>query len=123
MTPAGRPPTQQVMHPASYGQPTATPPRYAPSPTPSHTIKTMRTQTTSGSSNRTEDTRPVLFYVRALHDYNAEQPEEISLRERMVISVLETHLDGWWEGEITDSTTGELKRGLFPSNFTEPLEY
>ncbi|KAJ1920856.1 formin-binding protein [Mycoemilia scoparia] len=138
MTPGGRPPTQQTMHSQSpYHQqappppPTSVPAQYAPSPTPSHNLGTIKTQSSAslrqpqGASTigRSEDTRPVLFYVRALHDYTAEQPEEISLRERMVVSVLATNLDGWWEGEITDPTTGELKRGLFPSNFTDPLEY
>ncbi|KAK9764684.1 formin-binding protein [Basidiobolus ranarum] len=58
--------------------------------------------------------------VRALYDYDAESNEELSIHEGQVVRVLATHLDGWWEGQI-QMEDGSIKRGLFPSNFTEPV--
>ncbi|PVV01426.1 hypothetical protein BB560_004156 [Smittium megazygosporum] len=72
--------------------------------------------------NRQIPNQPVVMYVRALYDYAAEAPEELSLTENSVISVLATNMDGWWEGEITDQN-GSVRRGLFPSNFTEPVTF
>lgn len=63
--------------------------------------------------------RPVLFHVKAVYDYDAEIPEEISFREGQMISVLATQLDGWWEGQIRENNT--IRQGIFPSNFTEPV--
>lgn len=65
------------------------------------------------------DTRPILFYVKAVYDYDAEILEEIALREGQIIAVLATQLDGWWEGEVQDGSS--VRRGIFPSNFTEPV--
>ncbi|EXX71873.1 Hse1p [Rhizophagus irregularis DAOM 197198w] len=68
---------------------------------------------------RTEDGKPIEFYVKALYDYQKTIPEEISFTANDVIAVLNTHSDGWWEGEILDET--RRNRGLFPSNYTEIL--
>ncbi|KAF9434870.1 Proline-serine-threonine phosphatase-interacting protein 2 [Entomortierella beljakovae] len=65
------------------------------------------------------DGRPILFYVRAIYDYEATIPEELSLKEGDILGVLHTRDDGWWEGNLMDDYRG-LMRGLFPSNFTEP---
>ncbi|KAF8982917.1 Proline-serine-threonine phosphatase-interacting protein 2 [Entomortierella lignicola] len=65
------------------------------------------------------DGRPILFYVRALYDYEATIPEELSLKEGDILGVLHTRDDGWWEGNLMDEYRGPM-RGLFPSNFTEP---
>lgn len=69
-----------------------------------------------------EEAKPIVMYVRALYDYDAEAPQELSLAEDSVVSVLATNMDGWWEGEVTDSN-GQVRRGLFPSNFTEPITF
>ncbi|RKP37846.1 hypothetical protein BJ085DRAFT_41138 [Dimargaris cristalligena] len=71
---------------------------------------------------RLDATRPVLFYVRAMYDYASETPEEISIKQGAVISVLATHIDGWWEGE-TMGGNQQVQCGMFPSNFTEPLSF
>ncbi|KTW31701.1 uncharacterized protein T551_00962 [Pneumocystis jirovecii RU7] len=65
----------------------------------------------------TEDGRRILFYVRALYDYQATIPEEISFVKDDILLVLEMQEDGWWEGEIVNSK--KSKRGLFPSNFVQ----
>ncbi|KAJ1983264.1 formin-binding protein [Dimargaris verticillata] len=72
-----------------------------------------------GPNKARASNRPVLFYVRALYDYEAEAPEEITISEGCVIAVLATHIDGWWEGQVADHPT---KSGMFPSNFTEPVQ-
>ncbi|RIA94592.1 hypothetical protein C1645_548873 [Glomus cerebriforme] len=68
---------------------------------------------------RTEDGKPIEFYVKALYDYQKTIPEEISFTAGDIIAVLNTHSDGWWEGEILDES--RKSRGLFPSNYTEVL--
>ncbi|KAI7822167.1 hypothetical protein BC939DRAFT_192597 [Gamsiella multidivaricata] len=65
------------------------------------------------------DGRPILFYVRAIYDYDATIPEELSLKEGDILGVLHTRDDGWWEGRLLDEYRSPVK-GLFPSNFTEP---
>lgn len=60
------------------------------------------------------------YIVRAIYNYEAQAPEELSILEGMVIPVTATHPDGWWEGLIY-GTDGVTRKGLFPSNFTEPL--
>ncbi|CAI2162714.1 15064_t:CDS:10 [Funneliformis geosporum] len=69
---------------------------------------------------RTEDGKPIEFYVKASYDYQKSIPEEMSFTAGDVIAVLSTHSDGWWEGEIIDDS--RKNRGLFPSNYTKVLE-
>ncbi|CAG8554328.1 16375_t:CDS:10 [Acaulospora colombiana] len=69
---------------------------------------------------RTDDGRPIRFYVRALFDYLAQQPDEIPMTAGDIIAVLSTDPDGWWEGEVLDEK--RKKRGIFPSNYTEVLK-
>ena len=57
-------------------------------------------------------------YCRALYDYEATCPEELTLVEDQIVHVLRTvgHDgvdDGWWEGQLDGST------GLFPSLVVE----
>jgi len=68
--------------------------------------------------------KPILFYVRVLFDYNSAIFEEISVRKDMIIPILETQEDGWWEGEIEEMgpTGRRRRRGLLPSNFVEIIK-
>ncbi|EMR11125.1 hypothetical protein PNEG_00721 [Pneumocystis murina B123] len=68
-------------------------------------------------SQYTKDGKRILFYVRALYDYMAAIPEEISFVKNDVLLVLDMQEDGWWEGEVLNSKNS--KRGLFPSNFVQ----
>ncbi|KAI1297777.1 Proline-serine-threonine phosphatase-interacting protein 2 [Mortierella claussenii] len=90
------------VHPAYQGQPAMT----AAHPRPA-------------AAQMTVDGRPILFYVRAMYDYDATIPEELSLKGGDILGVLHTRDDGWWEGHLMDEVRGPI-RGLFPSNFTEP---
>ncbi|KAJ9087175.1 formin-binding protein [Entomophthora muscae] len=97
-----------------------------PSPPSAHSVPKSHRQShqqapcpPSLEATERPDTRPILFYVKAVYDYDAEIPEEIALREGQIIAVLATQLDGWWEGEVQDGSS--VRRGIFPSNFTEPV--
>ncbi|KFH67586.1 hypothetical protein MVEG_06318 [Podila verticillata NRRL 6337] len=72
-----------------------------------------------GIKQASMDGKPILFYVRAIYDYEATIPEELNLKEGDILAVLHTRDDGWWEGDLLDEYHG-ARRGLFPSNFTEP---
>ncbi|PCH40000.1 hypothetical protein WOLCODRAFT_136602 [Wolfiporia cocos MD-104 SS10] len=58
--------------------------------------------------------------VRGLYDYQAQGPDELSVKEGGMIQLTTgpnggmNYADGWWEG--TDATG---KKGIFPSNYVE----
>lgn len=56
-----------------------------------------------------------LFTARALYGYEAQQGDELSLREGELVKVLSTEEDPWWMGQIDGAI------GLFPSNYVERL--
>ncbi|KAJ8697134.1 formin-binding protein [Pleurotus ostreatus] len=60
---------------------------------------------------------PILFYVKALYDYQATTPEEFDFQTGDVIAVTATPEDGWWIGELLDENRREPRRNVFPSNF------
>ncbi|KAF9951011.1 Proline-serine-threonine phosphatase-interacting protein 2 [Mortierella alpina] len=78
-------------------------------------------QSLSPQPQITPDGRPILFYVRAIYDYEATIPEELSFKEGDILAVLLAREDGWWEGNHVGDYYGPV-RGLFPSNFTEPTQ-
>ncbi|KAJ2256526.1 formin-binding protein [Coemansia sp. RSA 455] len=86
----------------------------APSPAP------VAPSPASGPST-SESGKEILFYVKVLYDYDAENEKELTIRDGDVISVLAVSADGWWEGEMTDRRTGRPLQGTFPSNFTDPI--
>ncbi|KAJ7592188.1 SH3 domain-containing protein [Mycena floridula] len=65
----------------------------------------------------TTDTGGVLFYVKALYDYQATIEEEFDFQAGDVIAVTATPDDGWWSGELLDEARREEGRHIFPSNF------
>ncbi|KAL2315150.1 Cell division control protein Cdc15 [Schizosaccharomyces pombe] len=67
----------------------------------------------------TAEGEPILGYVIALYDYQAQIPEEISFQKGDTLMVLRTQEDGWWDGEIINVPNS--KRGLFPSNFVQTV--
>lgn len=58
----------------------------------------------------------VLFQARATHDFNAENPDELSFQSGEILRVLSQESDEWWTGERCDGT-----RGIFPANYLEVL--
>ncbi|KAI0031970.1 hypothetical protein K488DRAFT_50908 [Vararia minispora EC-137] len=74
-------------------------------------------QTVPPTRQYTEDGRGVLFYVKALYDYNATIPEEFDFQQGDIIAVTATPEDGWWSGELLDEARRVPGRHIFPSNF------
>ncbi|KAJ1821283.1 formin-binding protein, partial [Coemansia sp. RSA 2598] len=81
------------------------------------------TNAANGGGQMSESGKEILFYVKVLYDYDAENDKELSIREGDVISVIAVSADGWWEGEMTDRRTGKSVQGTFPSNFTDPISH
>lgn len=63
------------------------------------------------------ETGGILFYVKALYDYQATIDEEFDFQAGDVIAVTATPDDGWWSGELLDEARREEGRHIFPSNF------
>jgi len=64
-----------------------------------------------------QPTSRILFYVKALYDYQATIQEEFDFQAGDVIAVTATPDDGWWSGELLDEARREEGRNVFPSNF------
>ncbi|KAG8776029.1 hypothetical protein FRC15_000179 [Serendipita sp. 397] len=100
-------------------QPQQAPQQYAgqtPIPTSSHPNSHSNSSPTLGPAGRIED-QNILFYVKALYDYNATIPEEFDFQAGDVIAVLATPDDGWWQGILLDDSRRQPGRTTFPSNF------
>ncbi|KAI9331943.1 hypothetical protein BDR26DRAFT_869725 [Obelidium mucronatum] len=57
--------------------------------------------------------------TRALYQFDAEGPGELSIRKGDLINVVEEVDEGWWIGELAD---GSGQRGMFPANYCEVVE-
>jgi son of sevenless-like protein len=69
----------------------------------------------SDSSGVEEESFISTFFVRALYDYQSNDPSSLSFRRDDIIEVL-TRLDsGWWDGLLGD------ERGWFPSNYVSVI--
>ncbi|KDR73959.1 hypothetical protein GALMADRAFT_250677 [Galerina marginata CBS 339.88] len=55
--------------------------------------------------------------VRALYDYTASKPDELSFRAGSDIVVVQEVLDDWWLGEMV----GDGSKGLFPRSYVEVI--
>ncbi|KAJ3119118.1 Unconventional myosin-Ie [Phlyctochytrium bullatum] len=53
---------------------------------------------------------------KALYDYEASEADELSFKAGDIITIVSKDDEGWWTG------TFKGKKGLFPANYTEPLE-
>jgi len=67
-----------------------------------------------GDYSQEQQSGSVGVAAKALYDYDAENPDDLSFKEGDVINVLDqSDPSGWWEGELNGKT------GFFPSNFVE----
>ncbi|KAJ3409849.1 hypothetical protein CcCBS67573_g02075 [Chytriomyces confervae] len=57
--------------------------------------------------------------TKALYQFDAEGPGELSIRKGDVINVIEEVDEGWWIGELAD---GSGRQGMFPANYCEVIE-
>lgn len=49
------------------------------------------------------------------YNYEAQEPDELTLKKGDVITEIKVMLGGWWEGTLRD------KRGMFPDNFVKVI--
>lgn len=76
-----------------------------PSAQPAAQASTVPSGTTAATVSR----------VRALFDFQASEPEELSFRKGDIIAVLESVFKDWWKGFLRGQT------GIFPLNYVEKL--
>ncbi|KIK61070.1 hypothetical protein GYMLUDRAFT_588305 [Collybiopsis luxurians FD-317 M1] len=86
----------------------------SPQPPPEATVAAPTTQVM-------EDGVEILFYMRALYDYQATIDEEFDFVAGDVIAVTATPEDGWWSGVLLDENRRQPGRNVFPSNFAYVL--
>ena len=55
------------------------------------------------------------FQAKAIYDYTAVTPEELSIAEGDVIKVTDALDSDWWTGEVGG------RSGTFPANYVERL--
>ncbi|KAH7335578.1 hypothetical protein B0J17DRAFT_575926 [Rhizoctonia solani] len=60
-------------------------------------------------------TMQIVKRVKALHDFNATEPGELSFKKGDVIKVVDRCYKDWWRGQIKGRV------GLLPVNYVEPL--
>ncbi|KAI9326998.1 hypothetical protein BDR26DRAFT_876224 [Obelidium mucronatum] len=59
---------------------------------------------------------PILFHVIVTHEYVAKSFEELTISVDQILPVIGLLEEGWNEAIVNDN--GQLRKGLFPSNFT-----
>ncbi|GMM33070.1 hypothetical protein DASC09_003950 [Saccharomycopsis crataegensis] len=62
--------------------------------------------------------RPVLRHAKAIYEYNASIPEEVTFKRKDLMLVLAMQDDGWWEVEVLNNRGSRF--GLAPSNYLVP---
>jgi phosphatidylinositol phospholipase C gamma-1 len=62
-------------------------------------------------------TEPAQIKVRALYDYNAERPDELSFCKHAYIVNVQKQDGGWWRGDY-----GDQKQMWFPANYVEEVD-
>lgn len=89
------------------------------------------------SSNSREDVRKSFTHVRVVHNFRGSNNDELCMKKddvsfpltlnlsililpspptNQIITLTQTPTGGWWEGTLTDGTTG-----WFPANYVTPL--
>ncbi|KAI0069934.1 hypothetical protein K474DRAFT_1713771 [Panus rudis PR-1116 ss-1] len=92
-------------------------PSRGPSPQPPRGAGPGANQQAPPTGAYTEDGRGILFYVKAMYDYQATIDEEFDFQAGDIIAVTDTPEDGWWSGELLDEARRQPGRTVFPSNF------
>lgn len=54
--------------------------------------------------------------LRALFDFNARVPNELTFKEGQIITLIDKHVSGMWKGELD----GQI--GLFPYNYVTEID-
>jgi hypothetical protein len=117
-----QPPANNIPY-ANQGQYQAQPQAQQQQPVMQHQVPPSRSnaQAAPPTGQFSDTGKPILFYVKALYDYNATTDEEFSFTAGDVIAVWETNPDGWWLGELLDDARRRGGANTFPSNFVSLL--
>ncbi|KAF8588853.1 hypothetical protein K439DRAFT_1613201 [Ramaria rubella] len=89
----------------------------APSPALLHRSPSPAAPLHPPTGQYTDEGEGVLFYVKALYDYQATIDEEFDFQAGDVIAVTATPEDGWWSGMLLDEMRRIPGKTIFPSNF------
>ncbi|KAG1381039.1 hypothetical protein G6F61_003523 [Rhizopus arrhizus] len=73
----------------------------------------------TGRPQLLQDGTAVTHYARALWNYNAQLPSELSFSANDRFGIINQQPDGWWYAELLDPQ--RRKRGLVPGNYMVPL--
>lgn len=71
--------------------------------------------------NFSRDGQEIIRYGRAMYEYHAAIPEEVSFRKGDILLVTRTQEDGWWEVEVFAPLSNRPQVGLAPSNFCQVI--
>ncbi|TCD64781.1 hypothetical protein EIP91_003641 [Steccherinum ochraceum] len=98
-----QPPQMMNQSPMGYSQPQV---GRSPSPQPPPPQPPMQSQQQAPppTGQYTEDGRGVLFYVKAMYDYQAVIDEEFDFQQGDIIAVTDTPEDGWWSATSSASS-------------------
>ena len=77
-----------------------------------------RARSGSRAGNLSSDGRPIISYARAMYQYTAIIPEEMSFAKGDIMAILAHQEDGWWEAELV-GVQGATRPGLVPSNYLQ----
>ncbi|KAJ3117582.1 hypothetical protein HK098_006149 [Nowakowskiella sp. JEL0407] len=105
-----------MLHPAQSFNVNNSPPRTSSNKCEYSTLK-YRTKL-SNTVAKASSSQNYLKQVKVTFDFDAEGPEELTIRRGDMVNVT-TEIDaGWWEGEMAD---GSGRSGMFPSNYCEQV--
>lgn len=105
--------------PSAYGTPGPSGAYAAPSapnaPSAEGAASAPSASTPSMSTASPAPARPA--FVRALYDFEPDEPGELRLFRGDVVRILDTVYEQWWRGEVRHEV------GIFPVNYVEPIAH
>ena len=57
----------------------------------------------------------------AQYDYDANTEEELTIKENDIVYLLDDSDPEWWKAKLKTADPNELRVGLIPSNYVEPV--
>ncbi|RVX68155.1 hypothetical protein B0A52_08663 [Exophiala mesophila] len=83
-------------------------------------LRRERSKSLANIPIRQQQQEQVLHFARAMYNYTAAIPEELTFHKNDILAVLRLQDDGWWEAEVKESLKGRVGgRGLVPSNYLQ----
>lgn len=81
------------------------------------TLTTLASQSNENETGFADDEfeETSIGQCRALYEYEATQPDELSIHEGDIINLYEKQQDGWWQGECAG------KIGIFPATYVQEI--